>query len=262
MDAVRTPHKWDKGQLRADGTERDYKKGKIPDDVWQHHSVMPWSRERVGYPTQKPLALLRRILQASSNEGDVVLDPFCGCGTTIHAAQDLDRQWIGIDVCVKACEVIRNRLMGHFDSLTSAIDFVGLPMHYDAARHLADSDPFKFETWAASIVRGMEANKKQRGDKGIDGRGRLPIAKGVFLDVVAQVKAGGATRGHIQAFDGARREARADLGVFTCFEDSVTEGMRNAAVNFGKHDDRWPVIQIFTIEDYFAGKQPDLPIAS
>lgn len=220
------------------------------------------SKERLGYPTQKPLALLRRIIEASSNKGDLVLDPFCGCGTTIHATQDLDRDWIGIDVCVQACKVIRDRLLGHFDSLTSDIDFVGLPMHMNAARHLAATDPFKFETWAASLSPGMEANKKQRGDKGIDGRGRLPIAKGVFMDVVSQVKAGSATRGHIQAFDGARREARADLGVFTCFEEYVTDGMRNAAANFGKHDGRWPVIQIFTIEDYFAGRVPDLPIAS
>lgn len=232
-------------------------------DYWTDiPTINNMAKERVGYPTQKPLALLRRILQASSNEGDIVLDPFCGCGTTIHAAQELNRHWIGIDACVTACEVIRDRLTTHFDSLWSDIDFVGLPIHMDDARTLAEYDPFKFEKWAASIVRGMEANKRQRGDKGIDGRGRLPIAKGVFLDVVSQVKAGSATRGHIQAFDGARREARADLGVFTCFDDKVTEGMRNAAATFGKHDDRWPVIQIFTIEDYFAGRQPDLPIAS
>ena len=236
--------------------------GKIPEDWWQHRIAARSKTERTGYPTQKPLGILRRILQASSNEGDVVLDPFCGCGTTIHAAQELQRHWIGIDVCVTACEVIRDRLANHFDSLWSDIDFVGLPIHMDDARTLAEYDPFKFEKWAASIVRGMEANKRQRGDKGIDGRGRLPIAKGKFLDVVSQVKAGSVTRGHIQAFDGARREARADLGVFTCFDDKVTEGMRNAAATFGRHDDRWPVIQIFTIEDYFAGRQPDLPIAS
>ncbi len=236
---------------------------KLPMDVGTDIPALnAMDRERLGYPTQKPLKLLRRIIEASSNENGIVFDPFCGCGTTIHAAQELKRHWIGIDVCVTACEVIRDRLTTHFDSLWSDIDFVGLPIHMDDARSLAEYDPFKFEKWAASIVRGMEANKRQRGDKGIDGRGRLPIAKGKFLDVVSQVKAGSATRGHIQAFDGARREARADLGVFTCFDDKVTEGMRNAAATFGKHDDRWPVIQIFTIEDYFAGRQPDLPIAS
>ena len=86
-DAVRTPHKWDKGQKRADGSERNYRKGKLADDVWLHHSLMPWSKERTGYPTQKPLALLERIVKASSNEGDMVFDPFCGCATTLIAAE-------------------------------------------------------------------------------------------------------------------------------------------------------------------------------
>lgn len=109
-DSVRVPHKWDKGQLRADGTDRDYRKGKLADDVWQHHSVMPWARERVGYPTQKPLNLLDRIIKASSNPGDMVLDPFCGCATTCVAAENLQRQWVGIDLSPKAGELVMERL--------------------------------------------------------------------------------------------------------------------------------------------------------
>ena len=126
---------------------------------------------------------------------------------------------------------------------------------------LATYDPFKFERWAASLTPGMEANKRQRGDKGIDGLGRLPVRKGVFVDVVAQVKSGNTNPGQVQAFNEARRQAGAEMGVFTCFEDKVTSGMRNAAVNAGKYLDRWPVIQIYTIEDYFAGRLPDLPLA-
>ncbi|MCY4538114.1 MAG: DNA methyltransferase [Chloroflexi bacterium] len=228
------------------------------DDVWDIARVPPIKQL---YPTEKPLALLERVIKASSNPDDMVLDPFCGCGTTIHAAQNLGRRWIGIDVCVQACKVIQKRIEGHFDSLWDEIEFVGMPKTLEDAKALAAYDPFKFERWAASLVPGMEANKKQRGDKGIDGRGRLPISKGVFVDVVSQVKAGSTNPSHVQAFNEARRQARAELGVFICFEDKVTGGMRNAAVNANKYLDKWPVIQIYTIEDYFAGRLPNLPMA-
>ena len=110
VDAVRTSHKWTSGQLRADGTQRDYGKGKLPDDVFQHHSVMPWAGERVGYPTQKPEALLERIIKASSNEGDVVLDAFVGGGTTAVVAQRLGRRWIAMDQSRVAVAVTAERL--------------------------------------------------------------------------------------------------------------------------------------------------------
>ena len=156
--------------------------------------------------------------------------------------------------------MIQNRIEGHFDSLWDDIEFVGMPKTRDDAKALAEYDPFKFERWAASLAPGLEANKRQRGDRGIDGRGRLPIKKGVFIDVVAQVKAGATNPGHVQAFNEARRQAGAELGIFTCFEDRVTTGMRNAAVNAGKFQDRWPRLQIYTVEDYFADKLPDLPL--
>ncbi|MCY4144967.1 MAG: DNA methyltransferase [Chloroflexi bacterium] len=225
-------------------------------DVWHISIIAPSAKERLGYPTQKPLALLNRIIQASSNPGDVVFDPFCGCGTTIHAAQNLGRRWIGIDVCVQACKVIQKRIESHMDTLWDDIEFVGMPKTLEDARELAAYDPFKFERWAASLTPGLEANKRQRGDKGIDGRGRLPVRKGRFIDVVAQVKAGNSNPSHVQAFNEARRQAGAELGIFTCFADKVTRGMRNA----GKYLDKWPVIQIYTIEDYFAGQLPDLPL--
>ena len=117
VDAVREPHKWTNGQLRADGSERSLARGKIPDDVFHLHSVMPWAKERTGYPTQKPLALLDRIVKASSNEGDTVLDPFCGCATACVAADALNRQWAGIDISPKAAELVRHRI----DDLTRRI---------------------------------------------------------------------------------------------------------------------------------------------
>ena len=97
VDDVRTPHKWVHGQKRADGSERNYDKGKLPDDVFAINGIMPWSKERTGSPDQKPLALYERIILASSNEGDLVLDPFAGCATTIIAARRHNRRWVGID---------------------------------------------------------------------------------------------------------------------------------------------------------------------
>ena len=235
-------------------------KGTVMGNIWT--DIPPLSnsaKERIGYPTQKPLALLERIIKASSNPGDVVLDPFCGCGTTIHAAQNLGRKWIGIDVCANACKVICSRLENHFDSLWDHIEFVGIPKTAADARSLA-ADPFKFERWAATLVPYMEGNLRQRGDSGIDGRGRIPIRKGRFIDMVAQVKAGSATPGHVQAFNGARQQAKADLGIFTCFEDRVTHGMRDAAASAGRFQE-WPVLQIYTVEDYFSGRLPDLPLS-
>ena len=229
--------------------------------MWEISYLNANAKERVGYPTQKPLALLERIIRASSNPEDVILDPFCGCGTAIHAAQNLGRRWIGIDICVNACKVIESRLRQHFDSLWSEVEFHGLPKTLDDARFMAGGDPFRFERWAASLVDGMEANKKQRGDGGIDGWGRLPIKKGQFIDLVSQVKGGHTNPGHVQAFNGARQQVGADLGIFTCFETRVTTGMRNAAVNTGKFMDT-PVVQIYTVEDYFEGRKPALPIAA
>ena len=227
-------------------------------DVWDLSILAGSSKERMGYPSQKPLELLTRILQASSNEGDVVFDPFCGCGTTLDAAQRLGRRWIGIDICVNACKVIERRLRQHFDSLWDDIEFVGMPRTLGHARTLASLDAFRFERWAASLVDGMEANTRQRGDGGIDGWGRLPIRKGQFIDLVSQVKGGSTGPGDIQAFNGARQQAGADLGIFTCFDDRVTTGMKNAAASAGRFMET-PVVQIYTVEDYFEGRAPALP---
>ena len=140
-------------------------------------------------------------------------------------------------------------------------EFIGLPKTRDDAKTLADLDKFRFERWAASLVDGMEANKHQRGDKGIDGRGRLPIRKGQFIDIVSQVKGGGTSPGDVQAFNGARQQAGADLGVFTCFKERVTPRMRDAAASAGRFMEV-PTIQIYTIEDFFDGRKPEMPRAA
>lgn len=235
--------------------------GKVPEDWWPIPAINRQSKERQGYPTQKPIELLQRIIKASSNKGDLIFDPFCGCGTTIEVAISERRKWIGIDICVNACKVIENRLTSTFEAGFYNVEFNGMPRTRDDALVLARREPFKFERWAASLVDGLEANKKQVGDGGIDGRGRFPVRKGVFIDVVSQVKGGSTQPRDIQAFNTARQQVGADIGIFTCFEDKVTQKMRDVAVNVGRFREV-PCIQIFTVEDYFARRRPMLPLAA
>ena len=126
VDAVREQYseQW-RGTPRADGSLRDFDKGKIPDDVLKIHGVLPMGDEAVGYPTQKPLALLRKIIKASSDDGDLILDPFCGCGTTVNASQDLERKWIGIDVSPTACRTIAERMSKKFYG--TEVKLIGMP---------------------------------------------------------------------------------------------------------------------------------------
>lgn len=228
-------------------------------DTWDDLKPLHPRDSRRIYPTQKPVELIQRIINASSKENDVILDPFCGCGTTIEAAESMQRSWIGIDICVNACKAIEKRITDTFPTLLwGQVEFIGLPKIYDDAKILAGLDKFKFERWAASLVDGIEANKKQCGDGGIDGRGRIAIKKGQFIDIVSQVKGGYTKPGDIQAFNGARLQADADLGIFTCFQEQVTQGMKDTAASAG-HFMGVPVIQIYTIEDYFENRKPKMP---
>ena len=248
---------YDESGRRVPSTVAGESKGVRQDDVWDINRVAPIKQI---YPTQKPIKLLERIIKASSDASSVVLDPFCGCGTTIHAAQNLGRRWIGIDVCVNACKVIEKRLRESFDGIWSTIEYVGMPKTLPDAHELADVDKFRFERWAAALVDGMEPNARQRGDKGIDGRGRLAIRKGTFVDMVSQVKGGHTGPSDVQAFNGARQQDGADIGIFTCFDERVTSRMRDAAASAGKFMDV-PAVQIYTIDDYFDGRRPRLPVA-
>ena len=139
-------------------------------------------------------------------------------------------------------------MRSHFKSFWSEVEFIGLPKTKDQAKTLASMDKFKFERWAAALV------------DGIDGQGRFPIRKGRFIDLVSQVKGGGTGPGDVQAFNGARQQARADLGIFTCFEERVTPRMKDAAASTGKFM-KAPVVQIYTVEDYFEGRKSVMPIA-
>ncbi len=215
VDDVRTEHKWDRGQRRADGSERDYEKGKLPDDVWEHHAVMPWSKERIGYPTQKPEELLRRLIAASSNPKDIVLDPFAGCGTALVAAHQLDRQWIGIDISPTGVNVMKRQLQRRAGA--DGIKLIGMPV---TERQLRDLKPFEFQNWIIQSMHGSHAPRKS-GDMGIDGYSFMlhepiqvkqsdAIGRNVVDNFETAVKRSGKEKGYIVAFSfgkGAYEEA-------------------------------------------------------
>jgi len=141
-------------------------------DIWTDIKTMHnLSSERLGYPTQKPEALLERIIKASSNEGDVVLDPFCGCGTAVVVAQRLNRYWIGIDITHLAINLIKTRLRDAFgDEVKSSYDVTGEPTTFTEAEALAKEDPYQFQWWALSLVGARPYEQKKGSDRGIDGR--------------------------------------------------------------------------------------------
>ena len=137
--------------------------------VWTDISpINSQAQERLGYPTQKPLALLERLITASTNEGDVVLDPFCGCGTALHAAQKLRRQWVGIDITHLAISLIEKRMKAAFPGTDFTVE--GTPKDLASAMDLAQRDKYQFQWWAVSMVDAMPFGGKKKGaDGGIDG---------------------------------------------------------------------------------------------
>jgi DNA modification methylase len=230
-------------------------------DVWTDLiAVGGTSAERLGYPTQKPLALLERIIAASSNEGDVVLDPFCGCGTTIHAAHKLKREWIGIDITHLAIRLIEKRMRGAFgDEFKMAVE--GTPRDLDAARDLAQRDKYQFQWWAVSLVDAQPYQGKKKGaDTGIDG---LKFFRDVNLKgsekIIVNVK-GGEHVGPTMVKDLIATVARekAEFGLFVTLTDPTPAMVREAAAAgfyTSASGKRFAKIQILTIEGLLDGTQ-------
>ncbi|HYE28853.1 MAG TPA: DNA methyltransferase [Allosphingosinicella sp.] len=216
-------------------------------------------KERLGYPTQKPLTLMERILSVSSNPGDMVLDPFCGCGTTVHAAQRLDRDWIGIDITHYAVSVIEERLKRECG--LERVDVIGRPTTLQDAHILAKNWPYQFQYWANWLI-GARAYKETKGaDAGIDGLYHFPNGGRDGL-VFSSVK-GGQNVGPeaVRSLIGVVEGAGADLGVLVVLE-KVTKAMRDAAETAGYVRTpmiRRPRVQIVTIADLLQGMKPDLP---
>ena len=240
--------------------------GVVASDNWTDIGpISAQAAERLGYPTQKPEALLERIIKASSNEGDVVLDPFCGCGTTIAVAQRLNRQWIGIDITHLAITLIKTRLRDAFGD-QAAYQVIGEPVSLPDAQDLAASDPFQFQWWALGLVGARPVEQKKGSDKGIDGRLYFhdEAQGGKTKQVILSVKAGhnvgvGMIRdlGHVVTREGA------EIGVLLTMQDP-TQPMRSEAAGAGfYHSPGWntdhPRLQILTVADLLEGKKIDMP---
>lgn len=232
--------------------------GKLDDDVWKI-TLASRSKERLGYPTQKPLALLKKIIGASTDPGDVVLDPFCGCGTTIAAAETLGRRWIGIDVTYLAISLIKSRL-----TAAGASDYtvLGEPTTADDAGQLAQDDPYQFQWWALGLIGARPAEGKKGADKGIDGR-LFFFDEGADKpkQLIASVKAGKVQVSHVRDLVGVLDREDAQLGVLVSFHDP-TGPMREEAASAGFYKSPWgshPRVQLLTVADLLAGKRIDMP---
>jgi site-specific DNA-methyltransferase (adenine-specific) len=259
----------------ADGRLRlkrylDEAPGEKAQNLWDDISpINSQAQERLGYPTQKPLALLERIISASSNEGDVVLDPFCGCGTALDAAQKLKRDWIGIDITHLAVSLIEKRLKDRYPELQGKGAFIveGVPQDFAGARNLAERDKHQFQLWACSLV-GVQPYRggKKGADQGIDGLGFIEVAKGKTEKVVVSVKGGenvGASM--VRDLKGTVEREKAAIGLFVTLADP-TKPMLTEAASAGHyespHHGGFARIQILTIAGLLDGNQrphwPDL----
>jgi SAM-dependent methyltransferase len=248
----------------------DELKGMPIQNLWQDIAeINSRAAERLGYPTQKPEALLERIINASSAEGETVLDPFCGCGTAVAAAQSLERQWIGIDVTHLAIKLIKGRLADAFgEKIVDTYAVVGEPTDLESAKALADQDKYQFQYWALGLAhqqaRPEVSQQKKGADKGIDGRLNLIDSAGEVSPILFSVKGGHVTVSQIRDLRGVVEREGAAMGVFICIED-VTAPMRMEAADAGFYqskaigETRHPKLQILTIQDLMDGKKIDMP---
>ena len=238
----------------------------IIDDI---SPIASQSAEKLGYPTQKPIALLERIIQASSKPGDIVLDPFCGCGTAIAAAEKLDRQWIGIDITYLSINLIENRMKAMFPGIQ--FEVVGKPKDLGSARDLAHRDRYQFQWWALSLVGakplgGFElgGTGKKGSDKGIDGViNYIDSAKQELKRVLVQVKSGHVNSGTIRDLIGTLNNEHAEIGVLITLDDP-TRDMITAASTAGYYKSEFwnrsfARLQILTVEQILSGSVVQMP---
>lgn len=227
------------------------------------HDIVPvQGEEALGYPTQKPVALLERIVATSSNPGDVVLDPFCGCGTTIHAAQKLGRQWLGIDITHLAISLIERRLKDAFPGI--AFEVHGTPKDLDGARDLAQRDKYQFQWWALSLIEAQPyAGKKKGADGGIDGLIYFRSDAKTTERAIVSVK-GGENVGvpMVRDLKGVLDREKAPIGVFLTLVPP-TRPMEKEAASAGFYtlgERQYPRLQIITVEQALAGVRPAIPL--
>jgi site-specific DNA-methyltransferase (adenine-specific) len=237
-------------------------KGRAIGDVWEDISPINMrARERLGYPTQKPGALLERIIAASSNPGDLVLDPFCGCGTTIHAAQKLGRAWVGIDITHLAISLIERRLKDAFPGVTFEVH--GTPKDLESAVDLARRDKYQFQWWAVSLVDARPYGGKKKGaDGGIDGILFFRSDRDKTEKALVSVKGGdnvgvSMVRDLIAVVE--REKAAVGVLISLALPTRAMEREASAAGLFAGPFEAVPKIQIITLAELFQGVRPRIP---
>lgn len=243
------------------------KAGKSVDDFWDDIPSMEILRdEQLGFPTQKPESLLERILEASSKEGDTVLDPFCGCGTTITVAERLNRHWIGIDITHLAIALMRHRLQTTLGSELSPYEVVGDPKDLSSAEALAKHDRYKFEWWALGLAEARPAQDKKKGtDSGIDGYIKFfDDNSSIAKTIIVQVKSGHVGVKDIRDLKGVLEREHAPIGVFVTLQRPTRDMLKEATTTgFYMPEDfeklRFPRLQILTIEQLLNGQQVEYP---
>lgn len=251
------------------------KYGKPVDNVWNIDKLTSSSKERLDYATQKPEALLERIIEASSKKNDLVADFFCGCGTTIAVAQKLNRRWIGVDISHLAIRLVINRLLKPYEGKKRAykkikehIEINGFPKDIASAKELAtstDKSRLKFQDWIVEIMMNGVSNPKRTADGGYDGYITFNKSEKSKDVVLIEVKSGSVTVKNIREFVEVVNKEKASFGAFVCFADQVTKPMREWAKKAGYYKpdlfkNRYPKIQIITIEDLLAGETVDYPL--
>jgi site-specific DNA-methyltransferase (adenine-specific) len=250
----------------------DEKEGNYLGDLWADKEVAPLSantKERLGYDTQKPVALLERIINASSKEGDIVLDPFCGCGTTIDASETLKRKWVGIDITHLAINLIKVRIEELHP--TAKFEVIGEPKDLEGAIELAKNDKYQFQWWALALVRARPINKQKGADKGIDGIIYLPVlsdpkdlnSKSDIIKVLVQVKGGEHIKSRdIRDLKGTMQREGSKFGLFVTLEEP-TRPMREEVASAGFEPsplggEKIPKLQILTIKELLEGIKPKI----
>lgn len=261
---------WEEGHIVQPGPGKvprlkrylDEQRGRPLGSVWSDiPPINARAAERLHYPTQKPEALLERILTLSSDRDGVVLDPFCGCGTTVSVAHRLGRRWIGIDITHLAIGLMKHRLKDTFgDEVEDAYDVRGEPADVEGARYLAEADRYQFEWWALGLV-GARRNEKKGADRGVDGVIWFHDERGESRKVVLQVKSGKVGTPVLKEFRQTVEEQGAALGVLLTL-DPATKPTRAAAADAGTYESGWgshPRIQILTVGELLEGARIDMP---
>jgi site-specific DNA-methyltransferase (adenine-specific) len=270
LDAENKLHFTSKGGIRIK-RYLDDTPGTVLQELWDDISpINSQAQERLGYPTQKPLALLERIIEVSSNSGDIVLDPFSGCGTCIAASQELGRKWIGIDITHLAIAMHKSRLKDMFGLLPGKdYKVVGEPADYESAKQLAKDDKYQFQWWALSLIQarpqGDQGGRegKKGSDKGVDGVIYFMEGQNELYKAIVSVKGGHVNSAQVRDLKGAMEREKAPIGLFVTLEPATSEMEKEAlesgyyeSPNWGK---QYPRVQLLTIEKLLSGEKPQLP---